>query len=610
MNIPSLTTRLTTALRLRRALQLVFTAAPRWTLCSLALVAVQGLLPLAALLLLKQIVDLLTLAVATPEPGQFAAVALWIALAGVVALLTALVGSLDAYAAEAQSLAVADHVADILHARSVAVDLSYYETPAFHDTFHQAQQQAPYRPASIVTALKQTAQHTLTLLGIAGLLFTFHWGVGLALFAAAAPAALARLGASRRRLRFQQEHAEGERLGWYYHWLLTSAEYARDMRLLGIGGVFAERYRELRAGLRAGHLAVTRARVRGDLLAQGAATLVLFGTLSFMAYGAVQGVLTVGLIVMYFQAYQRALASLQGVLQGLASLYEDNLFLRQFHEFLDLPAPVEQGGGRLDVPNTPTSGLVCRGVTFAYPSRGEPVLCDIDLDVGPGEIVALVGVNGAGKSTLVKLLCRLYAPSAGTIAWGGVSLADLDPKAWRRQISVVSQDVPRFEVTVADNIRFGDVGKTARGEEFAPAVAKAGLTATLARLPAGLDTLLGTRFRDGHELSVGEWQRLALARAWFRDGQLLILDEPTSALDPLAEASLIDSLRSIIGKRSALIISHRLSTVQLADRIYVLERGRIVEQGRHAELLGGGGRYARLYRAQADRYQTEASTPP
>ena len=340
----------------------------------------------------------------------------------------------------------------------------------------------------------------------------------------------------------------------------------------------------------------------GDLFAQTAAILILYGTLAFMAYEVFRGALTIGLIVMYFQGYQRALGSLQGVLQGLAGLYEDNLFLRHFHEFLELPAPVETGGGSVAVTKSAGAGLSCRGVTFTYPSRTEPTLYDIDLNLGSGEVVALVGANGAGKSTLVKLLCRLYAPSTGEIRWGGVSLADVDPREWRRQISVVSQDFPRFEVTVADNVWLGDVSKPAAAESIAASLHQAGLEEVVTRLPAGAVTLLGTMFRDGQELSTGEWQRLALARAWYRDAQILILDEPSSALDPLAEAALIDSLREIIGSRSALIISHRLSTVQLADRIYVMEQGRMVESGSHAELMASDGLYARLYRTQADHY--------
>ncbi len=602
MSEPSLTTRLTTALRLRRAGLLVWQAAPGWTLCNLLLLVFQAALPLASLYVLKQVVDILAAAITSPGSGDFAPVAWWIGLAGLVALLTALVNALGNYAAEVQSLTVADHVTDVIHERSIAVDLGYYENPLFHDTLHRAQQEAPYRPSSIVNGLKQTLQNLLTLVGIIGLLFAFHWLVGLALLVAAVPAGIARLHAARRNFRFLQDHAESERQAWYYHWLLTGADHARDVRLLGIGGLFKERYRLLRDDLRRGRLTNSRRQVLGDLCAQSAAALVLFGTLAIMAFSAFQGMMTLGVIVMYFQGYQRALTALQGVLQGLAWLYEDNLFLKQFYEFLDLPSDIEQSGGSDVIPDNAFSGMTCKNVTFTYPCRSEPALNGISLELRPGEIVALVGANGAGKSTLAKLLCRLYDPQNGGIFWEGIDLRQFNSREWRRQISVVSQDFARFNVSVAENIRLGDIDRPENQQAIETAAVQAGLHEVIEKLPYGLNTVLGNRFSNGQEISIGEWQRLALARAWFRDTKIIILDEPSSALDPIAEASLINSLHKIIGQRTALIITHRLATVRQADRIIVLDHGRIVESGTHAELLARNGQYAALYRAQAEHY--------
>jgi ATP-binding cassette subfamily B protein len=240
---------------------------------------------------------------------------------------------------------------------------------------------------------------------------------------------------------------------------------------------------------------------------------------------------------------------------------------------------------------------------FTYPSRKESTLKGIDLEIRPGEVVALVGVNGAGKTTLAKLLCRLYDPDTGTISWEGESLKTFRPQAWRRQISVVSQEFAQFDLTIGENIWLGDIEKEPVADEIMAAAHKSGSDAIINRFPDGADTLLGPHFHSGQELSVGEWQRLALARAWFRDGHFLILDEPSSALDPLAEADLIRSFREVIGRRSALIISHRLSTARLADRIYVMADGRMLENGSHEELLQKDGAYARFFRTQAEHYQ-------
>jgi ATP-binding cassette subfamily B protein len=591
------------AFNLRRAWRLVWSAAPRWASVSLLLIVVQTLLPLLALLLLKQIVDTLGSALAAPGETSFSSIALWIGLAGLVALFSSLVNAVSSYVAEAQSLAVTDHVSDVIHAKSIAVDLGYYEDPSFHDTLHLVQQDAQSRPANIVNGLKQTLQSSCVLLGIVGLLFTFHWAVGLALLVAALPAGIIRLIYARQLFGFEQSRAQLERQAWYYHWMLTSLDFAREIRLLGIGPLFTERFSALRRQLREGRLDISARRVRRDIFAQGGATVVLYGTMAAMAFFAIQGSMTLGVIVMYFQGYQRALTALQNVLQGLAWLYEDNLFLKHFYVFLDLPVSVEQNGGQSFVPDPAALGLTCHDLHFTYPSRNEPSLKGVDFEIRPGEVVALVGANGAGKTTLAKLICRLYDPGQGSLSWEGKDLRSFLPSAWRRQVSVVSQDFAQFDLTLAENIWLGDIEKEASSEQVLAAAMTAGADQVVKQFSDGLDTQLGTHFQAGQELSIGEWQRLALGRAWFRNAPLLIFDEPSSSLDPLAEAEMICSFRNVIGQRSALIISHRLSSVQLADRIYVMDDGQIVESGTHDELLGCNGAYARFFSAQAEYYQ-------
>lgn len=599
---PDIKQRLSAALRLHRALRLVWTAAPGWTLVNLCLLIVQGILPVLALILLKQVVDSLAIAVNNPGTG-FASVALWIGLAGLVAMLTALINAWGAYAADAQGMAVTDHVADVIHAQSIAVDLGYYEDPAFHDTLHQAQLESLHRPVRIVNGLKQTLQSGLMLVGIVGLLIVSHWAVGLVLLLAALPAGLMRMIHARLRFRYEVDHAEVDRKSQYYHWLITGAANARDVRLLGIGQMFASRFSRLRQQLRQGRLTLGVMRTRGEMITQAGVTVVLYGTLAVMAFHAIQGSMTLGVIVMYFQGYQRALTALQSILQGLAWLYEDNLFLKHFYDFLDLPSTVEKADGQNLASVHAELGLVCRNLHFTYPSRNEPSLRGIDLEIRPGEVVALVGVNGAGKTTLAKLICRLYDPQTGSLSWEGNDLRTFQVQAWRRQVSVVCQDFARFDMTFGENIWLGDIEQQAEPENLLNAARRSGADQVISQFGDGLNTQLGTHFQSGQELSIGEWQRLALARAWFRQAQLLILDEPSSSLDPLAEAAMIKSFRQVIGQRSALIISHRLSTVQLADRIYVLDNGRILDQGTHAELMSRDGQYRHFYQTQSEHYQ-------
>jgi ATP-binding cassette subfamily B protein len=522
-----------------------------------------------------------------------------------VALLVALARLASEYVTEAQSLQVTDSVAEILHAQSVAVDLAYYEDPAYYDTLHRAQGEAPYRPARIVSGLVQIAQNGLALAGIAAWLVTFNWVLAVVLFLAVLPGALARLVYSRRLYGLQREQTEQDRRSWYYHTVLTEVLHAKELRIYNLGAFFRERYLDVRRALRAGTLTLTKHRVTAEFLTQVVATVALFGSLASIASQTVQGAITLGDLAVYYLGFQTGLTMLQAVLRAMAGLYEDNLFLANLYQFLDLQPGITAPRDPKPVPRPMARGIIFRDVTFRYPGNEADAVSGINLELRPGEVVALVGENGSGKSTIAKLLCRLYDPASGDITIDGISLPDLDPVAWRREISVAFQDFAHYAMTAGENVWLGDIEKTYDADGIAQAGARSGADGVVRKLPSGYDTMLGRWFQDGQELSAGEWQRLAMARAFWREARILILDEPSSALDPLAEAALTREFRTLLGGRTALVISHRLSTVQMADRIYVLDGGRIVESGAHAELLVRGGVYSRLYRTQASPYAAD-----
>ena len=387
------------------------------------------------------------------------------------------------------------------------------------------------------------------------------------------------------------------------HTVLTEALHAKELRIFGLGGFFQARYRDVRKALREGTLTLARHRVGVEFLTQVVATLALFGSLAWIARETIRGNVTLGDLAVYYLGFQTGLTLLQSVLRALAGLYEDNLFLTNLYQFLDLQPGITAPPRPKPVPVPMARGVAFRDVAFRYPGHGTDAVQGIDLELGPGEVAALVGENGSGKSTIAKLLCRLYDPARGEIAVDGVNLRDFDPVAWRREISVAFQDYAHYAMTAGENIWLGDTDKPADPDGIARAGARSGADAVVRTLPDGYGTLLGRWFQNGQELSAGEWQRIAMARAFWREARILILDEPSSSLDPLAEAELTRQFRELLGGRSALIISHRLSTVRMADRIYVMDRGRIAERGTHADLLAKGGLYAKLYRAQAEHYQ-------
>jgi ATP-binding cassette subfamily B protein len=289
-------------------------------------------------------------------------------------------------------------------------------------------------------------------------------------------------------------------------------------------------------------------------------------------------------------------------LYNLGALYEDSLFLSHLYEFLDLKPAVVEPTQPKRLPRSGQAELTLDHVSFQYPNAARKVLDDICLTIRPGEHVAFVGENGAGKTTLIKLLCRLYDPSAGRILLDSMDLRELETVELRRHISAVFQDFAHYHATAWENIWYGHADLPPDREQITAAARHAGADNVIAGLSHGYDTVLGRWFETGEELSIGEWQKVALARAFLRDAPFIVLDEPTSAMDAQAEYDVFQTFRQLAKDHTAIFISHRLSTVKMADRIYVLENGRIAENGAHDDLMCQGGTYARLFAAQAQSY--------
>jgi len=591
-------------LTLRDALSFVWQSSPSLAVGSIVVRVIQGLLPLVVLYLTKLLIDAVTEGLKAPS-AEASLTPMTTILAGlaVVAVASAMLTVVASLISRIHAQVVTDHMHALLQAKSVEVDLEYYENAQYQDTLHRAQQEAPYRPTSILNDLLQSGQNAISLLAMGGILWWLHWGVIPVLMLTAIPYFFVRLQQSNRLFAWERERTTLERKAWYVNMLLTQATAAKEIRLFDLGPRLRQWFQDTRSVLRRERIALERRWAFAGLAAQIVGVAGVFGVYSFVAFRTFQGLLTVGDLVMYFLAVQRASGFLESLGWSVSSLYESNLFLTTLHEFLGIQSRLPESAHPKLFPQPIKHGITFDHVSFQYPHEERVAIRDFTFTIRPGEHVAFVGANGSGKTTLVKLLCRLYDPSGGRITIDGADLRDYPIADVRGSVSGIFQDFVKFQLSAKDNIALGVRSHDVDLSAVTQAAKQAGVHEAIERLPKGYESLLGKLFDGGHELSIGEWQKVALARAILRDSQILILDEPTSAMDAKAEAELFERFHELAQGRIAILISHRLSTVKMADRIFVVDRGQIVEQGTHDDLMRQQGLYATLFLTQAQHYQ-------
>lgn len=584
---------------LPRALRLVWTASRGWTTAWLVLLVVQGVLPVAVVTLTKVLVDSLVAAVDAGGSWEVVRGPLLLALlmAGLL-LATELLRALTRYVRTAQGELVSDHISGLIHDRAAAADLAQYETPAYHDRLYRARVDSRHRAVALVENLGAILQNSLTLIAMAAVLIRFGWWVPVVLIASTLPALLVVVRFAIHRHQWLMETTPRVRRTWYYDWLLSHREAASEVRLFGLGRHFADTFQSIRGRLRAERMDIAGREARAEMLAGGLALVVMGAALAWMVLRTLGGGATLGDLAMFFQAFSQGQKLFRSLLETLGEAVSNTLFMENLFEFLAVEPEIVNAPSPTAPPAGDPVAIRFRDITFRYPTSERTVLSDFNLEIPPGQVAALLGVNGAGKSTLFKLLCRLYDPQQGAVEIGGVDIRGLELAELRRLVTVLFQDPVRYSETVRRNVELGDVGRDHGDPEVLASLDAAGAHRLLERLPDGIDSLLGSWFAGGTELSGGEWQRLSLARAVLRDARVLLLDEPTSAMDSWAETDWVNRFRDLAHGRTAVIISHRLTTAMKADVIHVMDAGRIVESGSHHELLAAGGRYADAWRGQ------------
>ena len=589
---------------LKRIFPILWASSRKWTLISSGLMVIEIIFGLAVLFLLKQLVDVVTTMLGSDAPADGIGQVLWtVAVTGVCSLGFLAARGFSGLARETQGLLVAEQIDSQIHDRAVRADLAFYESPRYFDTLQRARQSGSQRPVQVVNNLMLLVKNTLMLVAIVVLLATINWMLLPLLVVAIVPALMVRLRFTRKLYNWELRRTQMERRAGYLDWLLTSDIHAKELRLNQLGDFLRERYAEIKATIRQERLAISRRRTIVEVGVATAATAAFFSALAYLAWETSQGRNSVGNLVLFLLVFQRAQSMGQELVGQLSKLYEDHLYIGLLFEFLDVRPIIAEPEHPAPLPARMNQGMRFENVGFRYPGTSRDVLSHVDLTIRPGQIVALVGANGSGKTSLIKLLCRLYDPTSGRITLDGVDVREFSPDDYRRKFSVIFQDYGMYADTVRSNIRYGDIRQPEDTPLVEAAGDKSGAAAFVHQLHSGYDTPLTRMFDDGAELSIGQWQKVALARAFMYQSEVIILDEPTSALDPGAEFDLFANFRERIDHRAALVISHRLSTVRMADYIYVLDEGEIREAGTHDELIRQGGMYCELFSQQAYHYR-------
>jgi ATP-binding cassette subfamily B protein len=582
-------------LHLKKTLKLIWKISPAQAILSLLFLVFENICWIGTIYTLKVLIDKLVKRDAANSSSEITTAIL---LAGSVAILYVCVKSVSAFLNEKQSAVVNNNIDKQIHQQTISLDYSCYEDPAYLDILKRAREAGIDRPYAVVSGLYDIGKNMVMLASMGYILISIDWLLLPLLCLFVAPILIVRLTFSEKLYLLQRKHTGLEREAYYLSTLITGDTSAREIRSFSLGRHLLNKYLTIKKTLFEHQLKHNWQSAIIELACTVIATASFFTVTAYIIFGILKGKTSVGDIAVFLVVFPQSFSVLQGLAGGISRLYQNNRYLSDVFALFELKPIIESSAvPRSNTEKKPTD-FVVDNLYFKYPHATDYVLENVQLTIPSGRIVGLVGLNGAGKSTLIKLLCRLYDPVKGVIRIGGRDIRELDITDYRSKVSVVFQDFAKYNMTVTENIWFGNIHSPLHTAGIKKAAEDAGATSYIKNFPDQYDTILGRTFENGHEISIGQWQKLAIARAFYSNSMLVILDEATSALDAIAEHELFVNLRQKLGNRSALVISHRLSTIQQADLIYVMGDKKIVEYGTHETLLQKNGIYTALYKSK------------
>jgi ATP-binding cassette subfamily B protein len=582
-----------------RGLAIVWTATRSWNVAWVCLIVLAGLLPPATITLTKLLVDDIIRAV--HMNGSWVAVRPLLIVAGLMAaagiLHEILQGALE-WVRAGQSQLIQDHISDLIQKKSLEVDFAFYESPDYYDRLYRARDDGQNRILNFLEHLGNVVQNVITLLVLMLIVAVYNPLLVAAMFVSVLPAFYVVARAQFLTHEWWTGTTVERRWIQYYDQKFTTSAAAAEMRLFGLGPYFQGAYQQLRRVLRESYLGLIHKQNKARVLAALSGAVIASCAVAYVGWRTVSGQASIGDLALFYQAFAGGQAFMRVITVSLAQVYSNSLFLKNLCEFLEMKPTITDPPNPVPAPCALERGIAFRDVTFRYPGSERFALTGLNLFIPAGKIVAIVGPNGAGKSTLVKLLSRFYDPASGTIALDGIRLCDMRIEDVRGMLSILFQLPVSYDASAGQNIAIGHLASQPTAEAIEAAARSAGAHETISRLPRGYDTLLGKSFENGTDLSAGEWQRVAMARAFLRRSPIILLDEPTSFMDSWAEVEWFDKLRELAIGRTAMVVTHRFTIAMRADLIYVMDGGKVVESGSHQSLLRTGGLYAESWREQ------------